>query len=295
MNITRKNVEENIKSRLSGELLKNALDFVKYIYKTGGWNHLIQNEPIKVYDNICYPIFDGTNITICFWNNGNKTYYTNPDAETFDMIKKLAHEQRMHPNASNPITSRYVLQNPGKRKRPTIHEVIDSCLEGNVCNAAMDFVAFIDESGMQFGPHASNWNEFYLRTKTGKRLGQLSIYGADDWRYHHMTVPGEAQYWNFCLYYYTDTQCDPIDFAVLNEAFRFNIFMYCCFKDNPERTDVNATCLKCNSGLDRTIFGIEYKCLCHVAHPSFRNPSDITLEAIKKYCLTLIKEAYPHD
>jgi len=286
MNITRKKVEENIKSKLSGDLRKNALDFVKFVYKTGGWNHLIQTEPIKVYVNICYPVFKGNDITFMFWNGGNPTPHTNPNADTFVRMKNLALEIQKHSNTANLITIRYVLQNSSKRKRPNIKEVIESCLVEDPRRSALDFVDFVYENGMTFEPHASNWQEFYLKAKSGARLGQMGIRGSDDWRYHHMTIPGEAQRWLFCMYYHADTNEHTTDYSVLNKALHAPLF-YCCFKDDPNRTGVNSTCMKCKNSADRTIFGIKYECLCHVAHPTFANPNDVALKVIKKFILIL--------
>jgi hypothetical protein len=292
MVISRNHLENNIKSQLSGDLQKNALDFIKYIYKTGGWNHLIQDKPIKQYENVCYPVLNGSDLIIHSYDNGNKILFTNPDAETFKMLKEFTHERKRYINTNKPgvIKPRYILHNPGKRKRPNINEVIDSCLFGGLRNAAVGFVAYVYDNGMKFEPHASNWQEFYLKAKSGERLGQMSIRGADDWRYQPMTVPGDEQYWSFCLYYYTDAYGDFADYAILNEAFHFNIFTYCCFKDDPARTDVNATCLGCRRGADRVIFGIKYKCLCCGAQPSFRNPDETTFNVIKRL-LELEKQA----
>jgi len=164
-----------------------------------------------------------------------------------------------------------------KGNRPKIEDVINHCLDSDLKKSALDFSAFMRENKINFKIFTSCPNS---QRASYKGYEICSIMVIEDGGLGN-NYDG-SQYWSISPKLYNISKYDEL---AINEGLAnipWEVTRYCCFKDNPNRTDVNMSCIRCKKGLDRTIFGIEYRCLCHHYWPTFANPDETTVKTIKR-------------
>jgi hypothetical protein len=83
-------MEEEFKMNLSGDVLKNALDFVEYMNKSSGWNHL--------GESVCFTVTDPGNLYIYF---GHKSIVCTSDFDNYPISDELKEFVFAHVNQCN--------------------------------------------------------------------------------------------------------------------------------------------------------------------------------------------------
>jgi len=154
-----------------------------------------------------------------------------------------------------------------KGNRPKIEEVISGCLEGELQKSALDFAVYMRENKMSFKLH------------TSAVRSQRADYGG--YEICHMIV-NDFSYWSISPKLYNISKYDELAISEGLNNIPWEATRYCVFKDNPDRTDVNASCARCRRTMSRTIFGVEYKGLCHHYWPTFVNPDEETVKSLKR-------------
>jgi len=176
-----------------------------------------------------------------------------------------------------------------KGNRPKIEDVINHFLNGDLKEAALNFAAFMRVNKMPFKIVTSTPRRQRADFK-GYEICNIGVYDNIDPMTGVIIPPGESSCLAITPNLYNISKYDEL---AVNEGLNnipWNVTRYCVFKDNSERTDVNGTCSRCRKVTNRTIFGIEYKGLCHHYWPTFFNPDKETVEIIKRL-LALEKQA----
>ena len=164
-----------------------------------------------------------------------------------------------------------------KGNRPKIEDVITCCLDGYLQKEALDFAVFMRQNKMPFKLHTST-TRAQRASYNGYEICIIQVAGKDNDGFH----PGEPQHWSISPKLYGIDRYDELAISEGLDNIHWEITRYCVFKDNPDRTDVNKSCDICKRITNRTIFGNEYKGLCHHYWPTFINPDETTVRTIKK-------------
>ncbi|MCL2434434.1 MAG: hypothetical protein FWD16_07970, partial [Clostridia bacterium] len=97
----------------------------------------------------------------------------------------------------------------------------------------------------------------------------------------HMIVY-DFSHWSISPKLYNIGNYDELAISEGLNSIPWEVTRYCVFKDNPDRMDVNATCARCRRTMNRTIFGVEHKGLCHHYWPTFVNANEATVQCLKR-------------
>ena len=183
-------------------------------------------------------------------------------------------------NAKKPIP--YKVQ---KGNRPSIEDVIECCLDGDIKKAALDFAVYMRENKMPFRLNTSTTRSQRADYK-GDRICHIIVYD-DEVDFNHVDKhnPGDPQYWSVspCFWHW-----EEYENIIVNEGWQhifWDNMRYCNNCSSKGRDEGKIPPQPCAGGVSKNYFGRDFAGLCKHSSPAWttiRNPDEATAAAIKK-------------